>query len=148
MTLEIRIKSKPQNEVFIHLGSRLCLDDGCVWVWFLFRPAGLFEKCSLSWLNEQNFFLFQLCKDLVKRMLNLDPRQRISSSNILKHPWITNIEQLPDIKLAIQDGDHVKVSAWLINNWLWQNNIDSPQNRVPWRLHSSCLVQKIFSGPC
>lgn len=47
-------------------------------------------------------------KDLVKRMLNLDPRQRISSSNILKHPWITNSESLPDIKLAIQDGDNVK----------------------------------------
>ncbi len=49
-------------------------------------------------------------KDLVKRMLNLDPRQRISSTNILKHPWITNADSLPDIKLAIQDGDNVKVS--------------------------------------
>ena len=42
-------------------------------------------------------------------MLNLDPRQRISSSNVLKHSWITNSESLPDIKLAIQDGDNVKV---------------------------------------
>ena len=54
-------------------------------------------------------------------MLNLDPRQRISSSNILKHPWITNIEQLPDIKLAIQDGDHVKVSVWLIKKLPQEN---------------------------
>ncbi len=41
-------------------------------------------------------------------MLNLDPRQRISSSNILKHPWIMNIENLPDIKLTLQDGENVK----------------------------------------
>lgn len=50
-------------------------------------------------------------------MLNLDPRKRISSSNILKHPWLTNSENLPDIKLAIQDGENVKVSTFLkINN--------------------------------
>ncbi len=41
-------------------------------------------------------------------MLNLDPRQRINSTNILKHPWITNADSLPDIKLAIQDGENVK----------------------------------------
>jgi hypothetical protein len=46
-------------------------------------------------------------------MLNLDPRKRISASNILKHPWITNSEKLPDIKLAIQDGDHVKVKLFI-----------------------------------
>lgn len=48
-------------------------------------------------------------KDLVKKMLNLDPRHRISSSNILKHPWITNIDNLPDFKLSIQDGENVRV---------------------------------------
>ncbi len=47
-------------------------------------------------------------------MLNLDPRQRISAAQILKHPWITNIESLPDIKLTIQDGDNVKVCASFI----------------------------------
>jgi p90 ribosomal S6 kinase len=47
-------------------------------------------------------------KDLVKRMLNMDPRHRISSSSILKHPWITNIDNLPDVKLSLQDSDSVK----------------------------------------
>lgn len=36
-------------------------------------------------------------------MLNLDPRLRITAANILKHPWLTNIANLPDQKLALQD---------------------------------------------
>ena len=51
-------------------------------------------------------------------MLNLDPRKRISSSNILKHPWLTNSENLPDIKLTIQDGENVKVSRRNLKNSL------------------------------
>lgn len=47
-------------------------------------------------------------KDLVKRMLNLDPRQRISASNILKHPWFLNTDNLPDIKLALKATENVK----------------------------------------
>lgn len=47
-------------------------------------------------------------KDLVRRMLNMDPRHRITSNSILKHPWITNIESLPDVKLSLQDGDSVR----------------------------------------
>ena len=43
-------------------------------------------------------------------MLNLDPRQRISASNILKHPWFLNTDNLPDIKLALKTTENVKVS--------------------------------------
>lgn len=53
-------------------------------------------------------FLNNKKQDLNKRMLNLDPRLRISAANILKHSWINNIDNLPDIKLSIQDGEHVK----------------------------------------
>ncbi len=75
-------------------------------------PENLLSRISQTKINfdEGNWkHISHDAKDLVKRMLNLDPRQRISSSNILKHPWITNSESLPDIKLAIQDGDNVKV---------------------------------------
>lgn len=75
-------------------------------------PENLLSRISQTKINfdEGNWKHISFdAKDLVKRMLNLDPRQRISSSNILKHPWITNSENLPDIKLAIQDGDNVKV---------------------------------------
>lgn len=74
-------------------------------------PENLLSRISQTKINfdEGNWKHISFdAKDLVKRMLNLDPRQRISSSNILKHPWITNSETLPDIKLAIQDGDNVK----------------------------------------
>lgn len=36
-------------------------------------------------------------------MLNLDPRLRITAANVLKHQWMTNISNLPDQKLALQD---------------------------------------------
>ena len=41
-------------------------------------------------------------------MLNLDPRLRISATNILKHTWLTNISQLPEQKLAVVQDDSVK----------------------------------------
>ncbi len=47
-------------------------------------------------------------KDLVKRMLHLDPRQRISAGNVLKHPWLLNIDHLPDIKLCLNDSETVR----------------------------------------
>lgn len=74
-------------------------------------PEILLSRISQTKINfeEGNWNHISLeAKDLVKRMLNLDPRKRISSSNILKHPWLTNSENLPDIKLTIQDGENVK----------------------------------------
>lgn len=47
-------------------------------------------------------------KDLVKRMLNLDPRLRITTQGILKHPWIENLDKLPDFKLSLNDSENVK----------------------------------------
>ena len=41
-------------------------------------------------------------------MLNLDPRLRISAANISKHQWMSSIDNLPDIKLALQDAENVK----------------------------------------
>lgn len=74
-------------------------------------PENLLSRISQTKINfeEGNWkHISYDAKDLLKRMLNLDPRQRINSSNILKHPWITNSDSLPDIKLSIQDGDNVK----------------------------------------
>ena len=42
-------------------------------------------------------------KDLVLRMLNIDPSQRYTATQVLTHPWITSRESLPDIKLPIRD---------------------------------------------
>jgi p90 ribosomal S6 kinase len=48
-------------------------------------------------------------KDLVKRMLNLDPSQRITAANILKHPWMKHIDALSDYKLQVED--HMEKAA-------------------------------------
>jgi p90 ribosomal S6 kinase len=34
-------------------------------------------------------------KDLIRRMLHVDPTQRPTAANILKHPWIMNRHRLP-----------------------------------------------------
>jgi serine/threonine protein kinase len=43
-------------------------------------------------------------------MLNLDPRLRITTQGILKHPWIENLDKLPDFKLSLNDAENVKVA--------------------------------------
>ncbi|XP_064404660.1 ribosomal protein S6 kinase alpha-3-like isoform X2 [Halichondria panicea] len=43
-------------------------------------------------------------KDLVLRMLHVDPNQRWSAAQILSHPWITSKESLPESKLTIRDN--------------------------------------------
>jgi ribosomal protein S6 kinase alpha-1/2/3/6 len=47
-------------------------------------------------------------KDLLSKMLNLDPRQRINAQGILKHSWIVRADSLPDFKLSLNDPASVK----------------------------------------
>jgi len=42
-------------------------------------------------------------KDLVLRMLHVDPMQRWTAAQVLSHPWITSRNSLPDFKLSIND---------------------------------------------
>lgn len=44
-----------------------------------------------------------LAKDLVKRMLHVDPSQRLSAAQVLKHPWIRGRHSLPDKKIQVMD---------------------------------------------
>lgn len=47
-------------------------------------------------------------KDLVQKMLHVDPRQRLSSSQVLLHPWLMNRASLPTHRLTHQDPHLVK----------------------------------------
>ncbi|CAN1830618.1 Calcium-dependent protein kinase 34, partial [Linum perenne] len=38
-------------------------------------------------------------KDLVRKMLNSDPKQRLSASQVLNHPWIKEDGEAPDVPL-------------------------------------------------
>lgn len=42
-------------------------------------------------------------KDLVLRMLHVDPMQRWTAAQVLGHPWIMSRESLPAHKLSIND---------------------------------------------
>ena len=42
-------------------------------------------------------------KDLVLRMLHVDPMQRWTAAQVLSHPWITSRGSLPDFKLSVND---------------------------------------------
>ncbi|XP_021567897.1 ribosomal protein S6 kinase alpha-2 [Carlito syrichta] len=47
-------------------------------------------------------------KDVVSKMLHVDPRQRLTAVQVLKHPWIVNREYLSQNQLSRQDVHLVK----------------------------------------
>ncbi|XP_076782719.1 ribosomal protein S6 kinase alpha-2 isoform X3 [Arvicanthis niloticus] len=47
-------------------------------------------------------------KDVVSRMLHVDPQQRLTAVQVLKHPWIVNREYLSQNQLSRQDVHLVK----------------------------------------
>ncbi|XP_010837892.1 PREDICTED: ribosomal protein S6 kinase alpha-2-like [Bison bison bison] len=48
-------------------------------------------------------------KDVVSKMLHVDPHQRLTAVQVLKHPWIVNREHLSPNQLSRQDVHLVKV---------------------------------------
>ena len=42
-------------------------------------------------------------KDLVLRMLHVDPLQRWTAAQVLSHPWVVSRDSLPDFKLSVND---------------------------------------------
>ncbi|XP_020505556.1 ribosomal protein S6 kinase alpha-2 [Labrus bergylta] len=47
-------------------------------------------------------------KDIVIKMLHVDPHQRLTAPQVLRHPWIVDREQLSDTALSRQDALTVK----------------------------------------
>ncbi|KAM7015642.1 ribosomal protein S6 kinase alpha-2 [Tautogolabrus adspersus] len=47
-------------------------------------------------------------KDIVVKMLHVDPHQRLTAPQVLRHPWIVDREQLSDTALSRQDALTVK----------------------------------------
>ncbi|XP_015266819.1 PREDICTED: ribosomal protein S6 kinase alpha-3 isoform X1 [Gekko japonicus] len=50
-------------------------------------------------------------KDLVSKMLHVDPHQRLTAAQVLKHPWIVHCDQLPQFQLNRQDAPHLVKGA-------------------------------------
>uniref|UniRef100_A0A672V0I4 Ribosomal protein S6 kinase n=1 Tax=Strigops habroptila TaxID=2489341 RepID=A0A672V0I4_STRHB len=58
----------------------------------------------------------ETAKDLVSKMLHVDPHQRLTAAQVLSHPWIVHCDQLPQYQLNRQDAPHlVKVSMYLFS---------------------------------
>lgn len=47
-------------------------------------------------------------KDLVRKMLDLDPAKRLTTAQVIAHPWIQQRHSLPENQLAMQDARLVK----------------------------------------
>ncbi|XP_041439981.1 ribosomal protein S6 kinase alpha-3-like isoform X1 [Xenopus laevis] len=52
-----------------------------------------------------------IAKDLVSKMLHVDPQQRLTAAQVLKHPWIVHCDQLPQFQLNRQDAPHLVKGA-------------------------------------
>ncbi|XP_072450860.1 ribosomal protein S6 kinase alpha-6 isoform X2 [Chiloscyllium punctatum] len=50
-------------------------------------------------------------KDLLSSMLHVDPHQRFTAEQVLKHPWIACRDQLPHFQLNRQDAPHLVKGA-------------------------------------
>lgn len=50
-------------------------------------------------------------QDLVSKMLHVDPHQRLTAAQVLRHPWIVHKEHLPKYQLNRQDAPHL-VKVW------------------------------------
>ncbi|XP_051969716.1 ribosomal protein S6 kinase alpha-3 isoform X2 [Xyrauchen texanus] len=50
-------------------------------------------------------------KDLVSKMLHVDPHQRLTAAQVLRHPWIIHKDQLPKYQLNRHDAPHLVKGA-------------------------------------
>uniref|UniRef100_A0A8C7NCC2 Ribosomal protein S6 kinase n=1 Tax=Oncorhynchus kisutch TaxID=8019 RepID=A0A8C7NCC2_ONCKI len=50
-------------------------------------------------------------KELVSKMLHVDPHQRLTAGQVLRHPWVTQRDQLPKFTLTRQDAPHLGAMA-------------------------------------
>ena len=48
-------------------------------------------------------------KDIVTKMLHVDPHQRLMASQVLRHAWVVERDQLSQTQLQPQDAHLVKV---------------------------------------
>uniref|UniRef100_A0A671Q9V1 non-specific serine/threonine protein kinase n=1 Tax=Sinocyclocheilus anshuiensis TaxID=1608454 RepID=A0A671Q9V1_9TELE len=77
-------------------------------------------------------------KDIVSKMLHVDPHQRLTAPLVLRHPWIVNLDQLSQSQLIRRDVQLVKGAMAATYSALNR----SPQAPKLEPVLSSCLAQR------
>uniref|UniRef100_A0A673C1C6 non-specific serine/threonine protein kinase n=1 Tax=Sphaeramia orbicularis TaxID=375764 RepID=A0A673C1C6_9TELE len=77
-------------------------------------------------------------KDLVSKMLHVDPHQRLTAKQVLKHPWIVQRDKLPNSQLPHQDPKLVK-GAMAATYSALKNSQPTPELKP---IESSFLAQR------
>jgi len=83
-----------------------------------------------------------LGKDLVKRLLHVDPNQRLSASQVLNHPWIKTKQSLPTNKISIHDSLTIKET--IKNTFSAMHK--SPESKPLAAVNASSLHQRRAKG--
>lgn len=65
--------------------------------------SGVIDMTSGNWRNVSS-----QAKDLVQRMLHVDPKRRIRIGDVLAHPWTTDSDILPNTRLDHEDLNSIK----------------------------------------
>ncbi|XP_049451361.1 ribosomal protein S6 kinase alpha-1 isoform X3 [Epinephelus fuscoguttatus] len=80
----------------------------------------------------------EAAKELVSKMLHVDPHQRLTAKQVLKHPWIVQRDKLPNSQLPHQDPKLVK-GAMAATYSALKNSQPTPELKP---IESSFLAQR------
>lgn len=68
------------------------------------------NECKLDFASGNWASVSNEAKDLVRKMLHMDPHRRPTATQLLQHTWLTARLQLPNHPLTLQDSSQLKVS--------------------------------------